>query len=114
MFRASSTIILNNPTKDNFRFVGWTGSNGDTPQMTLIIETGSTGNRTYVANFTEASYVITYNLDGGAVTPLNPTGYNTASETFTLTNPTKAGYEFIGWGGTGLTGNNNLKNFYDF
>ena len=105
----SSTIILNNPTKDNFRFVGWTGSNGDTPQMTLIIETGSTGNRTYVANFTEASYVITYNLDGGAVTPLNPTGYNTASETFTLTNPTKAGYEFIGWGGTGLTGNNNLK-----
>ncbi|MBQ2593597.1 MAG: InlB B-repeat-containing protein [Candidatus Riflebacteria bacterium] len=96
----SETIILNNPTKDNFRFVGWTGSNGDTPQTTVIIEQGSTGNKTYIANYTSANYVITYNLDGGTVSPPNPNGYNTASATFTLKNPTKPGYTFIGWTGS--------------
>ena len=96
----SPTIILNNPTKEGSRFVGWTGSNGNTPQAALIIEKGSTGNRTYIASYTTASYVLTYNLDGGTVTPANPTGYDTASETFTLKEPTKNGYTFIGWTGS--------------
>ena len=99
----SSTIILNNPTKTDYRFTGWSGSNGDTPQTTLIIEKGSTGNKTYNANYTTSSYVISYNLDGGTVTPLNPTGYDPASESFILNEPTKEGYTFIGW--TGSNGN---------
>ena len=96
----SSTIILNNPTKEGYRFTGWTGSNGNTPQTVVIIEKGSTGNKTFVANYTSSSYVITYNLDGGTVTPANPTGYNTSSETFSISNPTKNGYNFIGWTST--------------
>ena len=42
-------------------------------------------------------YSITYNLDGGIVSPSNPTSYDYATETFTLNNPTKHGYEFEGW-----------------
>ena len=99
----SSSIILTNPTKDGYRFTGWTGSNGNTPQITLIIEKGSTGNKNYKANYTTSSYVISYNLDGGTVAQANPTGYDTASESFTLTNPTKAGYNFIGWSNSEIT-----------
>lgn len=42
------------------------------------------------------NYSITYNLDGGVVEN-NPDEYNLFTETFTLNNPTKQGYKFIGW-----------------
>lgn len=42
-------------------------------------------------------YSITYNLNGGIVSTPNPTSYDYATETFTLNNPTKYGYEFEGW-----------------
>ncbi|MBP5470161.1 MAG: InlB B-repeat-containing protein, partial [Candidatus Riflebacteria bacterium] len=48
---ASATITLNNPTKDGYNFTGWTGSNGNTPQTTVTIPKGSTGNKTFKANW---------------------------------------------------------------
>ena len=47
----SATITLNNPTKDGFNFKGWTGSNGNTPQTTVTIAKGSTGNKEFTANW---------------------------------------------------------------
>lgn len=47
-------------------------------------------------------YSITYYLAGGSVATENPTEY-TIEETFTLVNPTKLGYTFAGWTGTGLS-----------
>ena len=48
-------------------------------------------------------YTIDYDLDGGSVASANPTRYNVTTATFTLTNPTRVGYDFAGWTGTGLT-----------
>ena len=98
----SATITLYNPQKDGYAFVGWTGSNGDTPETTVKIEAGSTGEKSYIANYTAIDYVITYNLGANNVVNNNPTGYNTASETFTITEPTREGYTFAGWTGTDL------------
>ena len=47
-------------------------------------------------------YTLTYNLDGGSAT--NITYYYIDSDSITLNNPTKTGYSFIGWTGTGLSG----------
>ena len=68
-----------------------------------------TANTTITANFTRTTntYSITYNLDGGSVATANPESYNVTTTTFTLNNPTKTGYTFKGWSGTGLTGNTN-------
>lgn len=47
----SSVIQLTPPQKTGDTFIGWTGSNGDVPQLNVEIPAGSTGNRTYFANF---------------------------------------------------------------
>lgn len=45
------TFKLNNPTKDGYTFCGWTGSNGDSPQLTITICKGSCGNLEFIANY---------------------------------------------------------------
>ena len=64
-------------------------------------------NITLTAKFSNPiSYNITYNLNGGTAT--NPTSYTVESDAITLTNPTKTGYKFTGWSGTGLSGEANM------
>lgn len=65
------------------------------------IDKGTTGNKSYTANWTPINYTITYNLDGG--TANNKTSYNIETATFTLSNPTKNGYVFVGWTGSNGT-----------
>ncbi len=45
---ASKTIVLNNPTKDGYKFLGWAEGDGD-PMLEAKIETGSTGDKTFTA-----------------------------------------------------------------
>ena len=52
--------------------------------------------------FTPISYTLSYELAGGAVASANPTSYTIESSAITLNNPTKEGYTFSGWTGTGL------------
>ena len=39
------------PTKTGYTFLGWTGSNGDTPQTSVTIGATATGDKTYTANW---------------------------------------------------------------
>ena len=73
-------------------------------QASVSIYQGSTGNRTYTATWTPINYTISYDLNGGAVAISNPTSYNVETPTFTLNNPVKLGYVFVGWtGSNGIT-----------
>ena len=54
------------------------------------------------------TYAITYDLDGGTAAEGNPDSYTVETETITLKNPTRPGFTFTGWSGTGLTGEDNL------
>ena len=58
-------ITLNNPSKDGYMFLGWTGSNGAIPQRTVKIEKGSTENKEYTAVYGEGNYRVngTYYID---------------------------------------------------
>ena len=94
----SDTFTLSNPTRTGYIFAGWTGSNGSTKQTSVSIVKGSYGNKSYTANWTPVNYSISYNLNGGSAN--NPTSYNIESDTFTLNNPKKTGYTFIGWSGS--------------
>ena len=103
---STETFTLTQPTRDGYTFAGWTGSNGSTPQTSVTIPKGSTGNKSYTANWTLNTYSIMYNLDGGTLAEgvSNPATYTAETDTFTLNNPTKNGSTFAGWTGTGLSG----------
>lgn len=90
----SDPIILPTPTRNGYEFGGWTGEGITTPQTEVIIPTGSTGNRTYTANWKAIEYTITLDTNGGpAVSPIK----YTVEDSFTLPYLLRTGYEFVGW-----------------
>ena len=98
----SAAITLNNPTRTGYTVAGWTGTGLSGATANVTVPAGSTGDRAYTATWTSVTYTITYNLDGGSVGGANKTSYNIETTTFNLANPTKVGYTFAGWTGTGL------------
>lgn len=57
-YTIEDSVTLNAPTRANAKFLGWTGSNGSTPQTSVTIPKGSTGDKSYTANWTAAYHVI--------------------------------------------------------
>ena len=92
------------PTRDGYEFLGWFDAQTGGNQVTS--DTVFTAAKTVYARWKATQYAITYNLDGGTVSGTNPSSY-TCEDSFTLINPTKPGYDFIGWSGTNLTDNTN-------
>ena len=85
---------LPTPTRNGYEFVGWTGEGITTPQTSVKIPTGSTGNKAYTANWKVIEYTITLDTNGGpAVSPIK----YTVEDSFTLPYLLRTGYEFVGW-----------------
>ena len=85
-------------TREGYQFNGW----DKTFPTTMPAE-----NLTITAQWTVNQYTITYNLAGGTAEG-NLDTYTIETGAFTLKNPTKSGYTFTGWSGTGLDGENNM------
>ncbi|MBQ3309945.1 InlB B-repeat-containing protein [Candidatus Saccharibacteria bacterium] len=62
----TATFTLEQPTRPNYAFTGWTGSNGAIPQETVEIPKGTTGNLNYTAHWTPLTYLV--NNGSAAVT----------------------------------------------
>ena len=45
------TFTLNNPEKEGYIFIGWTGSNGDIPEINVTISEENMGNKHYIAHY---------------------------------------------------------------
>ena len=93
---------LPTPTRNGYEFVGWTGERITTPQTSVKIPKGSTGNKAYTANWKVIKYTIITLLEGGNAGSSGAYVY-TVEETFTLPTPTRTGYTFWGWTGEGIT-----------
>lgn len=50
-YNSNSNYTLVNPTKSGYTFLGWTGSNGVNPSKNVVINSGTTGNLSYTANW---------------------------------------------------------------
>ena len=103
-YKYGADVAAGYTLEDGYVFGGWTGD------MTVATFTMPDHDVTMTANTGLISYSIVYNnIDGCTFTADNPVTYNTTSDTITLSNPTKNGYTFNGWSGTGLTGSDSVE-----
>ena len=93
---------LPTPVRTGYIFLGWTGEGITEPQKTIEIPQGSTGDRTYTANWQVIEYTIITLLEGGNAGSSGEYFY-TVEQTVTLPTPTRTGYTFLGWTGEGIT-----------
>lgn len=107
-YDAAAPLRENAFTRAGYSFAGWaTAPDGDAvySDKQSVKNLAESGAVTLYAKWTAIHYTIAYDLAGGAVSPDNPAGYTLEeSADITLTNPTKTGYTFAGWTGTGITG----------
>lgn len=90
----SEAFLLPTPVRTGYIFLGWTGEGITEPQKTMEIPQGSTGDRTYTANWQVIEYTVTLDVSGGD--PLDPITY-TVETPVILPTPTSTGYTFLGW-----------------
>ena len=98
----SEAFQLPTPIRTGYIFLGWTGEGITEPQKTIEIPQGSTGDRTYTANWQVIEYTIITLLEGGNAGSSEVYFY-TVEQTVTLPTPTRTGYTFLGWTGEGIT-----------
>ena len=105
----TETFTLQSPYQEDKNFVGWTGEGITTPTLTVQIAKGSTGNKTYTANWVDAE-VVAYYLNntsktftsiekalssassGDIVCVIPPTGKNYNSSTNNVSSTEKVTY----------------------
>ena len=89
-------------TKENYNFVGWntkadgsgTSYNNGELVSKLLNQSGSI---TLYAQWTINIFNIDVELNDGVIEGNIPTNYNVNSDNIVINNPTKDGYDFIGW-----------------
>ena len=103
-FTAPASDGMTRPDGNTGSYFKWLGSDGNLYAPGESVPEVVT---TLTAQWTANQYAITYDLAGGTAEG-NPSTYTIETKAFTLKNPTKSGYTFTGWSGTGLDGENNM------
>lgn len=90
------------PSRQGYQFTDWY-----LDDTKYDFNAAVTGDMTLTAQWTLDRYTISYNLNNGTATG-NPDSYTVESDAITINTPTRPGYTFTGWSGTGLDGENNM------
>lgn len=106
IYDSGAKISSTTPTRAGYTFAGW-DYNGTHFNAGQAIPTGW-GTFTLTAKWTIVNYSISYNLVGGNIT--NPPTSYTVANAVAIPNPTRVGYEFVGWNGSnGATPQKNIS-----
>ncbi len=94
-YAINETIILRDPSKKGYTFLGWTTSGVSIPTKELSISSGNSGNRTFIAHWKANSYNVAFDVNGGDCSLDNKSVF--FDEEIVLPIPSKLGYDFLGW-----------------
>ena len=101
-------IYLPNINRNGYNFLGYGEVNKNASYNGgQYVSINNLNGKTLEAKYSLINYSIGYNLNSGALASgkTNPTSYNIESNNFTLNNPSRVGWNFNGWTGTGLSTN---------
>lgn len=95
----TSVITLKRPQRTGYTFTGWSGTEVEGTVMDPVITTGSTGNRSYTANWKENSYVIRFIPygDGTTGSMQDMQLMYTDKAALSANQFKRTGYTFAGW-----------------
>ena len=91
----SGTVTLPRPTRDGYRFTGWTGTDLAEKTLDVVIPAGSTGDREYTANWVETR-TVTFDVNGHGTAP-DPQTVDIGTKAVRPTDPAQTGWRFDGW-----------------
>ncbi|MBQ1546459.1 MAG: InlB B-repeat-containing protein, partial [Clostridia bacterium] len=91
----SDDITLGDASKTGYTFTGWTYDAVTTPEKNVKISKGSTGDKTFKANWTVNSYTVTFDPDNGSDKQTLTVDFD--KEITAPADPTREGYTFAGW-----------------
>ena len=91
-----SEVTIAAYSKTDVRFLGWYDENNELV-TTNAVYTFVMPNYDYTLEAKWNYFTINYNLNGGVNNPNNPSNYTTDDGAVHLQDPTKEGYEFVGW-----------------
>ena len=99
-YENGTNATLTATSNEGYSFTKWSNDVTENP-YTFAVNAATT----LTAEFTPITYTIGYNLTGGTLADgvTNADSYTVESDDIKLNNPTRKGYTFVGWTGTGLT-----------
>ena len=98
--RIHEELKIKNPTKQYYKFIGWTGTGIETPEKDIKISVEDYGDKHYLANYEANEFTITYELNGGSFATDVVDKYTVDSGSISLPIAAKGDYEFLGWSET--------------
>ena len=93
-YTVEDEIILNNPTKEHYEFIGWTTDTIQDPKLNVVIK-NETNDKHFTAHFIPTKYTITFNENGGS--EAEDIKFTIETNNIELPTPIRDGYDFIGW-----------------
>lgn len=100
---ATEDFILPTPVRNGYDFAGWRKNNGSNIEENVTVQKGTTGALLYSAEYRLHTYTIEYFEAQSDEAVDNPVSYTVETPTFTLKNPSRIGYTFMGWVGSDIS-----------
>lgn len=94
-YTKETEVTLFDPTRTGYSFTGWTTDGITTPTMSVKIEKGSVGAKTFTAHWEANTYIATFDATGG-ICDIETQDF-IFDESCSLPTPTRIGYTFEGW-----------------